>query len=36
MLCGEFFDLVACFQIKNEGAQMKHPFNDEDAIPDLI
>ncbi len=35
MIYGEFLDLIAVFQIKNEGAKLVVPFDDEDAIPDI-
>lgn len=32
---GEFLDLVACWQIKHEGAEAKLPVDDDEMIPNL-
>lgn len=33
---GELLDLIACHQIKHEGAKLKEEADDEDMIPDLL
>lgn len=35
LVLGELYDLIACYQIKREGATIKNRLNDEDIIPDV-
>lgn len=33
---GELLDLIAVYQIKQEGARLKHVLTDEDIIPNVL